>query len=57
MERAHIAQALMPLYLGRAAAFAHAAGPDAAAATRAVEQLARAFEQDKTYLRERWNRT
>lgn len=58
MDRTHIAQALMPLYMGRTASFLreHADSP-AADAMHAVERLSRQFETRKPYLVERWNRT
>lgn len=58
MGRAHIVQALLPLYLGRVASFVgqHAAsGPSDV--TEGLERLSLRFEQTKPYLVERWNRT
>jgi glucosylglycerate synthase len=57
MGRAHIAQAPMPLYLGRVSSFItqHAAsGPSDV--EQSIEQLSQRFEQTKPYLVERWNR-
>ena len=57
MGRAHIAQALMPLYLGRVSSFItqHAAsGPSDV--EQSIEQLSQRFERTKPYLVERWNR-
>jgi hypothetical protein len=58
MDRSHIAQALQPLYLGRAASFLleHAASTEEEV-ERDLEQLGRRFERSKPYLIERWNRT
>lgn len=56
MNRAHLVQALLPLYLGRVSSFVaqHGrAGPDAV--DDAVEALSRRFEGTKPYLIERWN--
>jgi hypothetical protein len=58
MDRAHVTQALMPLYLGRLASFlARHAAADAAAVEQDLERLAVRFEQRKPYLIERWNRS
>jgi hypothetical protein len=58
MDRAHIAQALMPLYMGRTASFLQEhAGTPAGEAMEAVERLSRQFEHRKPYLVERWTRT
>jgi hypothetical protein len=58
MDRAHIAQALMPLYMGRTASFLRGhAGTPAGEAMEAVERLSRQFEHRKPYLVERWTRT
>jgi hypothetical protein len=58
MDRAHVTQALMPLYLGRLASFLT---PHLAAEPSDIEQdlerLAVRFEQSKPYLIERWNRS
>jgi hypothetical protein len=58
MDRAHITQALMPLYLGRAASFLmqHAASGPAEAAG-ALERISQEFELARPYLTEHWNRT
>jgi hypothetical protein len=58
MDRAHVIQALIPLYLGRLASFLtrHAAA-DADAVEQDLERLAVLFEQRKPYLIERWNRS
>ena len=58
MNREHITQALVSLYLGRAGSFLidHAHG-DAAAAGAALETLGTAFEDAKPYLLERWRET
>lgn len=58
MNRAHLVQALLPLYLGRVASFVTQHGTDDP--TRlddAVEQLSLRFEGTKPYLVERWNQT
>jgi hypothetical protein len=57
MDRAHIAQALMPLYMGRAASFVteHANAPDTDA-VQGLERLSQQFERRKPYLIDRWNR-
>jgi hypothetical protein len=58
MDRAHIVQALMPLYLGRAASFL---GEHAESAVTDIEQdlerLSRQFERQRSALIERWPRT
>jgi hypothetical protein len=58
MDRTHIAQALMPLYLGRAASFI---GKHAESSIKGIEQqlerLSRLFEDRRQYLIERWRRT
>jgi hypothetical protein len=58
MDRAHIAQALMPLYLGRVASFLmqHRAS-GSRAVEQDLEQLSRQFERAKPYLIERWKRS
>jgi hypothetical protein len=57
MGRAHIVQALMPLYMGRVAAFVREhSGATAADIEHALELLARQFEERKPYLIERWHR-
>jgi hypothetical protein len=57
IDRTHIVQALMPLYMGRVASFVtgHAAST-AQDVVEDLEALARQFEQRKAYLIERWNR-
>lgn len=57
IDRAHIVQALMPLYVGRVASFVtgHAASP-ADEVARDLETLAQQFERSKPYLIERWYR-
>jgi hypothetical protein len=57
IQRNHIVQALVPLYLGRAASFLnqHAGGPPEAA-EEALESLCVQFETSKAALVERWNR-
>jgi hypothetical protein len=58
MDRAHVTQALMPLYLGRLASFvARRLAMDADAVEQDLERLAVEFEQRKPYLIERWNRS
>ncbi|HQZ40624.1 MAG TPA: glycosyltransferase [Vicinamibacterales bacterium] len=58
MRREHVTQALLPLYLGRAGAFAmqhaHQAPEEIDVA---LESLAVAFERSKPYLVERWHQT
>jgi hypothetical protein len=58
MDRAHIVQALMPLYLGRAASFlgAHAESP-VTDIERDLERLSQQFEHQRDTLIERWPRT
>lgn len=58
MDRAHVSQALMPLYLGRLASFLtrHLAAVPADI-EQDLERLAVRFEQSKPYLVERWNRS
>jgi hypothetical protein len=55
MYRSHIAQSLAPLYLGCAASLVleTRSRPDTAVA-QATERLARAFEDEKPYLVDRW---
>jgi hypothetical protein len=58
MDRAHVAQALMPLYLGRLASFlAQHTASDADAVEQDLERLAGQFERSKPYLIERWTRS
>ena len=58
MDRAHIARALMPLYLGRVASFLskHEVS-DPVDVEQDLERLSQQFERAKPYLIERWNRT
>lgn len=55
MSRAHVVQALVPLYLGKAAAFLseHASG-DAASVERDLETLERTYEEAKPGFVEQW---
>jgi hypothetical protein len=58
MDRTHIVQALMPLYLGRAASFmGEHAESLATDIEQDLEQLSRQFEGQRQYLIERWHRT
>jgi len=53
--RDHLLRSLVPLYLGRTAAFVLATRRgDAAAVERALDAVAAAFEHGKTYLVDRW---
>jgi len=53
--RDHLLRSLVPLYLGRTAAFVLATRrDDAAAVERALDGVAAAFERGKTYLVDRW---
>ena len=55
IHREHLLRSLVPLYLGRTAAYVLATGDRSAAASEAaVEAVARAFERQKPYLVERW---
>jgi hypothetical protein len=55
VHREHLLRSLVPLYLGRTAAFIVATRDRGAAATEAhVEALGAAFERQKPYLVERW---
>jgi hypothetical protein len=58
MDRTHIVQALMPLYLGRVASFI---GEQAESSITDIEQrlerLSRQFEDRRQYLIDRWHRT
>jgi hypothetical protein len=55
MHRAHLLQALTPLYLGRAGSFVvENLERDAAEVDRKMEELCLAFERLKPYLLERW---
>jgi len=58
MHRAHLLQALTPLYLGRAGSFVvENLDSDAAEVDRRLELLCLAFERLKPYLLERWTAT
>jgi len=53
--RSHVAQSLAPLYLGRAASLVlETRGRPASAVTLAGESLGRVFEEQKSYLVDRW---
>ncbi len=55
VHREHLLRSLVPLYLGRTAAYVLATrARDAAAAAAHVETAAAAFERQKPYLDERW---
>jgi hypothetical protein len=55
IHREHLLRSLVPLYLGRTAAYVIATQARSAAASEAAtEAVARAFERQKTYLVERW---
>jgi hypothetical protein len=54
-HRGHVAQSLAPLYLGRTASLVlETRGKPATAVAAAAERLARGFEEEKTYLVDRW---
>lgn len=56
LPRDHLLRALVPLYLGRAAAFVEdTTSLDATAADAEVETLCAAFESTKPYLLDRWD--
>ncbi|MEO6447520.1 MAG: hypothetical protein ABIZ91_05920 [Gemmatimonadaceae bacterium] len=56
MNREHLTQALVPLYLGRTASFfAEIASADESAHTQRLAALEREFEGLRPYLVERWN--
>jgi hypothetical protein len=58
MRHEHIAQALMPLYLGRAGSFLQQYGAaDPAAVTKALESVCLAFEARKAAVTDRWAQT
>ena len=58
MDRAHVTQALMPLYLGRVASFLIRHAESAPAEVEQdLERLSQQFERARPYLIERWNRT
>lgn len=55
IHREHLLRSLVPLYLGRTAAYVLAVRDRGAAASEAAaEAVARAFERQKSYLVERW---
>ncbi len=55
IHREHLLRALVPLYLGRTAAFILATrGRDAAGDGVILERVGTAFERQKPYLRDRW---
>jgi len=55
VHRDHLLRSLVPLYLGRTAAFVVATRSRGAVATEAaVEAVGAAFERQKTYLVDRW---
>ena len=55
VHREHLLRSLVPLYLGRTAAFVLATGPgDAAVTQAALDAVGAAFEGRKPYLVERW---
>jgi glycosyltransferase involved in cell wall biosynthesis len=55
VHRDHLLRSLVPLYLGRTAAFVLEAEPHGAEGTEALlERVAAAFERQKPYLTERW---
>jgi hypothetical protein len=55
LYREHLLRSLVPLYLGRTAAFIReTTGVDGPATERWIEQSCRAFEAQKPYLVERW---
>lgn len=55
IHREHLLRSLVPLYLGRTAAYVLATRDRSAAASEAAtESIARAFERQKPYLVERW---
>jgi hypothetical protein len=58
IDRTHVVQALMPLYLGRAASFIseHAESP-IADAEQHLERLSQLFERRRQYLIDRWRGT
>jgi len=56
LDREHLLQSLIPLYLGRTASFVlEVREADAAQVEERIEELARMFEEQKPYLLERWN--
>jgi hypothetical protein len=55
MHGAHVLQALVPLYLGRAAGFVTCGTRDAAAVSARLEALALEFERARPELVRRWN--
>ncbi len=58
MDRQHLVQAFLPLYMGRVASFVReVAASDAPAVEERLERLCLAFESAKPYLIERWSAT
>jgi glucosylglycerate synthase len=58
MDRAHLLQALVPLYLGRTASFVlEVREAGSLEVEERIEQLCQVFETEKPYLIERWNLT
>jgi len=56
LPRRHLLRAMIPLYLGRAAAFVlHTASSDAAAVEAEIEAVCRVFEAMKPHLLDRWD--
>jgi hypothetical protein len=56
IDRDHLLQSLIPLYLGRTASFVlEVAGADAGQVEERIETLAREFEKEKPYLIDLWN--
>jgi len=56
IDRGHLLQALVPLYLGRTASFVLEVRDSGAAEVEArIERLCEVFEAEKPYLAERWN--
>ena len=54
VHRDHLLRSLMPLYLGRTAAFVLATATAATAASSALDAVGAAFEREKAYLVEHW---
>jgi hypothetical protein len=55
MYRTHLVQSLAPLYLGRVAALVRRTrAQPARAVVDAMDQLGRVFEEEKSYLTDRW---
>ncbi|HEV8385221.1 MAG TPA: cell wall biosynthesis glycosyltransferase [Candidatus Acidoferrales bacterium] len=56
IDRAHLLQSLVPLYLGRTASFVlEVRDAGALEVEERIEQLCQVFESEKPYLAERWN--